>query len=488
MKRILVIVLCMLLVLGAASGCGTKKSDTVSDSEKATTTEAKSDSQVEGTEDAEKEPEPVTIVLGLAPADSDEAGLKAFNSAVEEFTKEYPWITVKSENFVYDPGTFIPKAESGQLPNIFNTWYTEPQKLINAGYVAEITEQMKAIGWDKLIHKNSLDLASKDGKIYGIPTNIYSLGLMINADLFAKAGLVDERGVPLFPKTFDEVREYAKIIKEKTGKYGYCVATRDHQGGWHFTNIAWNYGVEFEKQVNGKWVAAFNSPEGVEALKLIYDMKWVDKSVQDSALVGVGDWIKLFGTGQVAMVPGDSAWAPTVVATDYKMNKDHIALCSFPAGPKNNYALMGGNLFMFSKDSTPAQIDACLKFLKFVGQGPEFDPNSVPLLEQAYQELRNADPPRPITKGFSVSIDPELLRVHEELFNKYVNVNIEFFNDYYLNNFKNLRPEEPYHAQDLYGILDSVLQRVLTDKNVNLQELLDKAAHDFQVNFLDKIN
>lgn len=45
--------------------------------------------------------------------------------------------------------------------------------------------------------------------------------------------------------------------------------------------------------------------------------------------------------------------------------------------------------------------------------------------------------------------------------------------------------EEPICAQELYSILDSCIQEVLTNVNVDCAELLEKAAADFQQNFLD---
>lgn len=77
-------------------------------------------------------------------------------------------------------------------------------------------------------------LSDSDGKVYGVPRDAYGLGLMCNVELFEKAGLVDENGVPKFPKTFDELAETAKKIKEKTGAAGLCLLAKDNSGGWHF--------------------------------------------------------------------------------------------------------------------------------------------------------------------------------------------------------------------------------------------------------------
>lgn len=79
-----------------------------------------------------------------------------------------------------------------------------------------------------------IDIVSQDGKIYGIPYIAYVMGMWYNVALFTEAGLVDENGIPLYPTTYDERIETAVTIKEKTGKSGFVMPTRDRIGGWFF--------------------------------------------------------------------------------------------------------------------------------------------------------------------------------------------------------------------------------------------------------------
>lgn len=51
-----------------------------------------------------------------------------------------------------------------------------------------------------------------DGKTYKAPYGISTVGLIYNKDMFKAAGLVDENGEPTPPKTYKEMREYAKIL------------------------------------------------------------------------------------------------------------------------------------------------------------------------------------------------------------------------------------------------------------------------------------
>lgn len=56
------------------------------------------------------------------------------------------------------------------------------------------------------------DTHTYQGKTYKVPFYVVTTGLIYNKDMFRKYGIVDENGEPTPPTTFDEVREYAKIM------------------------------------------------------------------------------------------------------------------------------------------------------------------------------------------------------------------------------------------------------------------------------------
>ena len=59
------------------------------------------------------------------------------------------------------------------------------------------------------------------GKVYNVPISVTTRGLIYNKEMFKKAGLVDENGEPTPPKTFDQLREYAKKLTDRSNnKYG----------------------------------------------------------------------------------------------------------------------------------------------------------------------------------------------------------------------------------------------------------------------------
>lgn len=160
-----------------------------------------------------------------------------------------------------------------------------------------------------------IDIVSQDGKIYGIP---------------------------LYPTTYDEQIETAVTIKEKTGKSGFVMPTRDRIGGWFFLNLAWSYGTEFMTQGDdGKWTAHLNSAECVAALQYLKDLKWKYDVLPENNLIGIDDIFKLVGTDQAAMSFGMDAHKDSPVQ-NYGMSKDNLSMGPVMEGPAGRCSQLGG--------------------------------------------------------------------------------------------------------------------------------------------------
>src|SRR5574344_725052 len=70
------------------------------------------------------------IKLGIWPEDTLTEDIALHEGYVKEFNKLYPNVKVVPAYYKYATDTFVPLAESGQLPTIYDTWFTEPQKII----------------------------------------------------------------------------------------------------------------------------------------------------------------------------------------------------------------------------------------------------------------------------------------------------------------------------------------------------------------------
>lgn len=429
-----------------------------------------------------------TVKLGIWPEDTLSGDIAMHEGFVKEFNSVYPNMTIQPAYYKYATDTFVSLAESGQLPTIFESWFTEPQKLIDGGFVKDITPELKALGWDAKMNDSIKSLLSKDGKIYGVPRDAYALGLMLNVELFKKAGLVDKNGVPLYPKTWDELAQTAKIIKDKTGSAGLCLLAKDNAGGWHFTNIAWGFGAKFEVQKGGKWIAQLNSAEAKAAVQYVKDLKWkYDVLTPDPTNEDWGTGFRAIGTGAAAMyiAAQDAVNQPTQVnGLDVKS----LSVVPVPAGPKGQYSLMGGTPYMFAANASSEQVTASLKYLEIMGKAPVVTEKSMAGMKADAANRQNEG--IPVLPTFPAWTDKAYLKAQQDAIDAYRNVDMRLYNDYYakVSEKTNLRTEEPMCAQDLYSELTKVLQAVLTDKNADVGALLDKAQKNFQTILDTQVN
>lgn len=279
--------------------------------------------------DAASDDGKVTITIGGWPTKDNEQ-YEIYQGYLETMNELYPDIEVVPDEYLYTTDTFLPKAASGQLPDLYLTWFTEIDKIVSAGYAADITETLEKNEVLDTINPDLLAEVESDGKYYGIPKSAYSMSMMYNVNLFKEAGLVDENGVPIFPQTWDELAQTAVTIKEKAGKPGFFFPTTSNHGGWMFTNIAWSFGAEFEEQQeDGSWKAVFDSPEAVAALEYIKDLRWTYDVLPENTLGDLNDFANMYGTDQVAMGLCHLNMTKSIV-TSTGMSKDNFAVSTIP--------------------------------------------------------------------------------------------------------------------------------------------------------------
>lgn len=430
----------------------------------------------------------LTLSVGDWPSDVDQTKLQTFTGYEQEFEEQNPDIDIKPDTYSYDTKTFTMKATAGQLPNLYNSWFAETAQIIKNGYAADITDQMKKYGYDKAMNPELLEFVSDDnGRIYGFPTSAYAMGLYINKDVFTAAGLVNADGSVMIPDTYEEMMEYAKIIKEKTGKGGFMMATTDNCGGWQFMNIAWSYGVNFtEQDSDGKWKATFNTSQAKEALQYIYDMKWTANAMPDQTVVSMNDLLQLFATGNIGMMIANPPCQS--LASNYDINKDSVVVAKIPAGPEGRFSQMGGDLVMFSNTCTPEQIEAGFKWLSYRGYSPEWNEETEAKQRTVYEDAEKLGQFILPQNAFDLWKDENYCNGYKKLAKEYTNVKEENW-DSYFKGFEEdvtIRPEEPVSCQELYSILDRCIQEVITNRDADINGLIEEANNDFQTNHLDK--
>lgn len=415
--------------------------------------------------------------------------LDAANRKKARFEEANPDVVVEGSPWTFDRKTFYAKAAGGQLPVLYNTGVTELPEIIDSGYSADLTEVLKERGYEGMFDEKILAVISdEDGKIRAFPNSAYLMGLWYNVELFEKAGLMEADGTPKQPKDWYEVAEFAVKIKEATGTAGVMFPSANNLGGWIFTPVAWSFGVEFmEKDADGKWKATFDTPEAVEALQYIKDLKWKYDVLPTNTLIDATEYQKTFATGKAGMIIAAPNWAQFFV--QYGTNAEQIGMMAMPAGPKRNVTLLGGGVYLVREDATKDQIDAAIRWIetsKSFKLTEEFKTNNTKMIGKYASDGQLVG-----IKGMSVwSKNSEARNWELNLIDEMANANpnhVRLYNEYVENCPAEIQAEEPVCAQELYGILDGCIQEVLVNKDADCAELIKKAVSDFQANYLDNL-
>ena len=139
-----------------------------------------------------EETEKIQVTIGMWPEPYLQEDVAMFEEWKRLFEEDYPQYEIVGTPYSYSLDTFFPMAQSGQTPTVFQTWFTEPQKLIANGFVRDITPQLKELGWYEKMDPAMRETLSHEGKVYGVPRDGYGLGLLINLQILEDVGLVDD--------------------------------------------------------------------------------------------------------------------------------------------------------------------------------------------------------------------------------------------------------------------------------------------------------
>ncbi len=442
----------------------------------------------------------IKVSIGMWPDPTLTKDVEMYQKWEEAFERDYPQYDIVGDRYEYSADTIMAKATSKQLPTVFQTYFTEPQKLIENGWVADITDQLNELGWlDKMDVDMRAAVSDSAGRCYGVPRDGYGMGLFLNCAMLYDVGVIDkdadgnyklhdDEGNPLYPTTFDEIREVSeRIVESYDNTYGLVILSANNNGGWQFTNMAWNFGCAAMqvRGADGKYKANLNDAGAVKALEWIQDMANDGLIYPDASLTYV-DWYSKIGSKNVAMAfcGNDNIMMPV---TTFNFNKDDIAFVPMPTGDgQSRYSLYGGTPFVFSSYATEEQIKGALLFLKYMGRSPETDEISVSAIEVGHQTAQAKA--MPIIQTIRPWTNAEFLEIANRLDKQYTNVNPYYYADFFDSLEQMKRPEEPYYCQDMYKLLDNAIQNVLSNPGTaNCKSLLDTANSQFQSNYLNKL-
>ncbi|MDQ6601396.1 MAG: extracellular solute-binding protein [Chloroflexota bacterium] len=180
------------------------------------------------------------------------------------------------------------------------------------------------------------------GKLYGIPKRNETMAFIYNKDIFQKAGLDPTRG----PDTWEDVKNFSKQIKEKTGKPGFGMVAKLNNGNtpYRYMPMAWAYGGAALDETDDapKYEKSnFDSDGNIQALQWIqevYTNGWAPQSSLTNSQTEIYD---LFISGEVAMMI-DKPSAYPIIRNKAPDVAEKMAYSLYPKGPVRRAVVFNG--------------------------------------------------------------------------------------------------------------------------------------------------
>jgi multiple sugar transport system substrate-binding protein len=416
----------------------------------------------------------VTISVASLIPGSTQAATSQFNAQVAEFEKANPSIKIKPVEYQWTGPTFAAKLAAGTLPTVFEVPFTDARTLGDNGQLADLTQLAKALPYFSEYNKAVLaEGVDSKGQVIGLPKGAYAQALHYNRKLFQQAGLDPNKP----PTTWAQVRADARQITQKTGKPGYVeMAKDDNTAGWILTTLVYSLGGRMETGVGTKAVATLNNPQTVTALNLLKQMRWTDNSMGSTFDYGWSDINQAFAAGNVGMfVSGSDIYTNLVQASN--IDSSIYGLTTIPLAKNKNAGVLGGGTEAVVKPTVnAAEKTAALKWIDFFYERP---------LVTKTRAVQNARTLAANKQPVGVPALPLFNKTQYLLANTwikpYINVPLAQMKSFTTGIFgQTLVPEPEASTQSVYHSLDAVVEAVLTDRNADIQSMLQQANQQAQ--------
>ncbi|KJL47056.1 sn-glycerol-3-phosphate-binding periplasmic protein UgpB precursor [Microbacterium hydrocarbonoxydans] len=236
----------------------------------------------------------------------DGTNADTFDAMVAEYNDAHPDVKISASNV--PNADFLTKlrasATSRTLPDIAIGDLIWVPQIEQMGGLADLSKTLPSSTLAD-INPALTSFGNIGGAQVSVPVSANNLAYMYNKTLFTEAGLDPENP----PTTWDDLISTGRTILEKTGKPGYDLFTQAGDSGegltWNFQVNLWQAGGEFLNDDNS--AAAFNTPEGAEAVQF-----WVD--LIDSGVSPYAKWGE-FEKGQGGSAQ-EGSWMVGIWAAD----------------------------------------------------------------------------------------------------------------------------------------------------------------------------
>ncbi|MDR7033154.1 extracellular solute-binding protein [Mesorhizobium sp. BE184] len=290
-------------------------------------------------------------------------------SLVNKFEADNPDIDVNVTTVEW-PGYDQLNAQlaSGAAPDVVSMHYSAISDYQSRGLIDPVDEVLSAEGISPDSFTDAArDGVTKDGKMFGLPFDNWTMLFHVNLNLMKEAGLVNADGTPILPKSADELIAQGKQFKEKTGK-PYLVQIYANETA-AYTRILYT----LLQQQNSDFFAdptkiKLNTPEAKAALEFMKKIKdegltttGLDYAAAVTAFQNGDGGIAVNGTWLIGDYVAQSEKEGTPLAKGYTV----YPVPQLYPGRDSTYA-DGHSWVLPHKDRTPEQTAAIGKLFKFL--------------------------------------------------------------------------------------------------------------------------
>lgn len=353
----------------------------------------------------------ISILTDVSRSVVGESGYgTGFYTALDEWQEEHPDVTINIEEM--DQTSYQTKinalGSSDDMPDVFMLKGSWTKNFVNNGWVQDITDDLDADPeWRDAYIEGAYDNATQDGRIYGVPRESLSTGLIFyNSDMWSEIGY-DE-----FPKTWDELLDAVDKFKEE-GVTAFVMGNKPNwpaESCWlstlgdRFTGTDWTRSI-----LNGDG-AQFTDEQFVKALTCFQEL--ADKGAFNVDINSIDDQEQqtVYFNKKAAAIANGTWFIPTVdtaAPDDVKAATKLAVLPAVDGGSDDQNTVSGGCVWFTSlsnKVEEGTKRDLCVDLLKaLTGKrvaditasyggvtpwaDPEYDKDSVPELYTEYLEL-----------------------------------------------------------------------------------------------------
>ncbi len=412
------------------------------------------------------------IRVATFPPGADEAAYTAFAEQEAQFEKANPDIDVIGVEYEWEGPTFAVQLAGGSLPDVFTVPFTDSKTLLENGQLMDVTDEVEELGYADKFNPVMLEgVTDADGRIFGFPRQAYAMGLHYNRTLFEQAGLDPDSP----PTTWDEVREAAKTISEKTGKAGFMEMTQNNTGGWQLTAATAARGGSIqEDNGDGTYTSTIANDGTKAALEFLQQLRWEDNSLGSNFLLDWGTINQEFAAGNIGMYSSGSD-VYTALVRDFSLNPDDYGLTVVPV-ENGGGTLGGGDIAVVSPTVDEATKAAAVTWIDWYYMQKLLDEDAAVKDAETLvaQDQAIGTPVLPV-------LDRETYEESLTWIEPYINVPRDQMTPFIDGVWDQTPMGEPKgKTQEIYALLDTVVQAVLTDQNADIDALLEKADVDAQ--------